>query len=249
MGFFSVIKKVIKREEGEIHKDYKFVNLAHQDPLFAEAGQFIVSKNTASIGLLQRYFKIGFNRASNIIDQLESANIIGKKSGTQPRAVLMNIDELEWYLSKCQNNPNIKPETNETENEIEVSNSVDNNVVNIDAFSGEEFEKFCCWMLHGLKYTDIQLTNTTGDKGIDIIAVKDDIKYAIQCKCYAGNIGNSAIQEAFSGKSIYNADVAVVLTNSYFTKQAIEDAQMLRVRLWDRTKLYEFLQQIVNASQ
>ena len=71
----------------------------------------------------------------------------------------------------------------------------------------------------------------------------------IQCKCYSGNVGNSAIQEAFSGKSIYNADIAVVLTNSYFTKQAIEDAQLLRVRLWDREKLYQFLQQIVSASQ
>lgn len=52
------------------------------------------------------------------------------------------------------------------------------------------------------------------------IEKKNGMKYAVQCKHYSSNVGNHAIQEAFSGKSIYNADVAVVLTNSYFTQQA-----------------------------
>ena len=57
---------------------------------------------------------------------------------------------------------------------------------------------------------------------IEIIAEKDGMKYAVQCKHYSSNVGNHAVQEAFSGKSIYHADVAVVMFYSNNVKNSIE---------------------------
>ena len=56
-------------------------------------------------------------------------------------------------------------------------------------------------------------------------------------KYYSGNVGNSSVKEAFSGKAYYNRDIAVVMTNSKFTEQAIEDASRLGVKLWDGEKI------------
>lgn len=67
------------------------------------------------------------------------------------------------------------------------------------------------------------------------------ITYAIQCKCYSDNIGNSAIQQAHTRKSLYHKDIAVVMTNRYFTSQAIEESKTLGVKLWDRNVLNEMI--------
>lgn len=68
------------------------------DELFAEAGRFIISKDKASIGMLQRWLKIGFNRAARIMDQLSDAEVVGPDEGTKPRKVLMSEEQFENYL-------------------------------------------------------------------------------------------------------------------------------------------------------
>ncbi len=70
------------------------------DELFAEAGRFIIQKDKASIGMLQRWFKIGFNRAARIMDQLSDAGIVGPDEGTKPRKVLMSEEQFENYLEQ-----------------------------------------------------------------------------------------------------------------------------------------------------
>ena len=65
------------------------------DALFAEAGRFIIEKDKASIGMLQRVFKIGFNRAARIMDQLTDAGVVGPEEGTKPRKVLMSQEQFE----------------------------------------------------------------------------------------------------------------------------------------------------------
>ena len=71
----------------------------NRDTYFAEAGRLIIDKEKASIGMLQRMFKIGFNRAARIMDQLAEAGIVGPEEGTKPRKVLMTKEEFEEYLS------------------------------------------------------------------------------------------------------------------------------------------------------
>ena len=70
------------------------------DELFAEAGKFIIDKDKASIGLLQRVFKIGFNRAARIMDQLCEAGVVSEEDGTKPRKVLMSEEQFESYIEE-----------------------------------------------------------------------------------------------------------------------------------------------------
>ncbi len=70
-----------------------------QDAYFAEAGRLIIDKEKASIGMLQRMYKIGFNRAARIMDQLAEAGVVGPEEGTKPRKVLMTKEEFEQYLN------------------------------------------------------------------------------------------------------------------------------------------------------
>lgn len=69
-----------------------------KDAYFNDAAKIIVDKEKASIGMLQRYLKVGFNRAARIMDQLEEAGIVGPEEGTKPRTVLMNKEQFEAYI-------------------------------------------------------------------------------------------------------------------------------------------------------
>ena len=71
-----------------------------RDEYFTEAGKFIIEKDKASIGMLQRVYKIGFNRAARIMDQLAEAGVVGPEEGTKPRKVLMSPEQFEQYLDE-----------------------------------------------------------------------------------------------------------------------------------------------------
>ena len=73
---------------------------AGRDEYFAQAGKFIIEKDKASIGMLQRVFKIGFNRAARIMDQLAEAGVVGEEEGTKPRKVLMSLEQFEELLEQ-----------------------------------------------------------------------------------------------------------------------------------------------------
>ena len=73
-----------------------------RDEYFAQAGRLITDKEKASIGMLQRMFKIGFNRAARIMDQLATAGVVGEEEGTKPRKVLMTLQEFEEFLRQEQ---------------------------------------------------------------------------------------------------------------------------------------------------
>lgn len=70
------------------------------DGNFIQAGKFIIEKDKASIGMLQRVFKIGFNRAARIMDQLAEAGVVGPEEGTKPRKILMSMEEFENYIKE-----------------------------------------------------------------------------------------------------------------------------------------------------
>lgn len=110
-----------------------------------------------------------------------------------------------------------------------------------DTMDGHDFEYFCADLLKNNGFQNVEVTQGSGDHGIDILAEKDDITYAIQCKCYSKDISNSAVQQAHTGKSIYKKDIAVVMTNRNFTLQAKEEAEALGVKLWNREKLLSFI--------
>lgn len=126
-------------------------------------------------------------------------------------------------------------------NEEYIAQEQDYQGKDFDNMSGLEFERYCGYILEKNSFSEIKITQASGDHGIDILAEKCGINYAFQCKCYSNNVGNKAIQQAHTGKDLYHRDVAVVMTNRYFTKQAQEEAKQLGVKLWDRNKLLELI--------
>ncbi len=73
---------------------------SERDPYFVDAGKLLIDKEKGSIGMLQRWFKIGFNRAARIMDQLEEAGVVGPEEGTKPRQILMSMEEFEAYIEE-----------------------------------------------------------------------------------------------------------------------------------------------------
>lgn len=71
-----------------------------RDALFAEAGRLVIENNKGSIGYLQRNFRIGFNRAARIMDQLAEAGVVGPEMGTKPREIRMSISQFEEYINQ-----------------------------------------------------------------------------------------------------------------------------------------------------
>lgn len=104
----------------------------------------------------------------------------------------------------------------------------------IDGMEGHDFEYFCAELLERNGFTDVEVTRGSGDFGVDILAERDGITYAVQCKRYQGTVGVDAVLQTYAGKDYYDCMVGAVMTNQYFTAPAVEAARKLRILLWDR---------------
>lgn len=232
MGLFDIFsfeKQKALREAEICRQNALCLAPKDYDELLADAAVAIIEKEKASIGMLQRILAIGFGRASVIMDQLEQVGIVGEEQGTRPRQILVSNKEqaIRIISQKCNRMYTPTSSANSTK---------------FDTMEGYEFEYFCADLLKKNGFVNVEVTQGSGDHGIDILAEKDDISFAIQCKCYSSNIGNAAIQQALAGKKYYKRDIAVVLTNQYFTSQAKDEAEVFGVKLWDRDKLIALIQ-------
>lgn len=214
------------------------IYISHMDELFWDAGKLVTEKNRGSASLLQREFKIGFNRACRIMDELCEAGIVGEEIGAAPRKSLISYDEFEelWIDSRIE-----VVESNIFNNEkgyqkdfVSQPNRIDMYNNKIDYMTGEDFELYVAQMLGRIGFYNIQTTKGSGDQGVDILAEKEGMRYAFQCKRYDKPVGNKAVQEVFAGKFYYHCHVAVVVTNNYFTQSAKDLAHENGVVLWDR---------------
>lgn len=118
-----------------------------------------------------------------------------------------------------------------------------------DTLEGHEFEYYCADLLRKKGFIEVEVTKGSGDYGADILAEKDGVTYAIQCKCYTAPIGVKAIQEAYAGRDYYDRMVGAVLTNQYFTAPAVEAAKKLKILLWDRGYLEQMIEEETSACQ
>lgn len=114
----------------------------------------------------------------------------------------------------------------------------------IDAMDGHAFEHFTADLLRKLGYQKVQVTRGSGDQGVDVLAEKEGVKYAFQCKCYSSDLGNKPVQEVHAGKYIYQCHVGVVITNRYFTQGAKDAAKATGILLWDRDKLRSLIEAV-----
>ncbi len=113
----------------------------------------------------------------------------------------------------------------------------------IDIMEGHDFEYFCAELLKKRGFLEVEVTKGSGDYGIDILAEKDGVTYAIQCKCYTAPVGVKAVQEAYAGRDYYDCMVGAVLSNQYFTAPAVEAAKKLKILLWDRGYLESMMEE------
>ena len=104
----------------------------------------------------------------------------------------------------------------------------------LDEMEGREFEYFCADLLEKHGFDEVEVTKGSGDYGVDVLAEKDGVTYAVQCKRYDGPVGVKAVQEACAGREYYDRMVGAVMTNQYFTEPAVQAAKKLKILLWDR---------------
>ena len=113
----------------------------------------------------------------------------------------------------------------------------------LDEMEGRDFEFFCARLLEQKGFLEVEVTKGSGDYGVDILAEKDGVTYAVQCKRYEEPVGVKAVQEAFAGREYYDRMVGAVMTNQYFTEPAVAAAKKLKILLWDRGYLESMLEE------
>ncbi|MCR5100314.1 MAG: restriction endonuclease [Butyrivibrio sp.] len=109
----------------------------------------------------------------------------------------------------------------------------------MDEMEGHDFEFYCADLLKSNSFIDVEVTKGSGDFGADILAEKDGVTYAFQCKCYDKPVGVRAVEEVYAGRDYYDKMVGVVMTNQYFTEPAVKMAKKFNIMLWDRDYMKE----------
>lgn len=137
--------------------------------------------------------------------------------------------------------PPIQPATDLRDN-FALYGGAEAEMLTIDLMEGHDFEYWCANALRDMDFDDVEVTPGSGDQGVDILAEKDGLRYAIQCKRYTSDLGNSPVQEVHAGKYLYRCHVAAVISNRHFTASAVELADATGVLLWDRDWIMRYLQ-------
>lgn len=193
----------------------------------------------------------GYSQAAGYMDRLERAGIIGTKEYSDERQIMLTREEYEKVLRrKMINYPNLLDELNVSSIIKQLSTDMyllhTRCLDDVDKMNGTEFEYWCADLLRKLGYKQVTVTQESGDQGVDITALKDDVRYGFQCKRHLNDQGNTPVQEIYAGVRLYRLHVGVVITNQYFTPKAKELAAATCVILWDRDwlkltlrKLYE----------
>lgn len=154
-------------------------------------------------------------------------------SAPQQAAIAPVMDVVQLPTEEPHEQP---PVLEDTEPPLEFSYQV-SAVSGCDGMDGHDFEYLCAGALRANGYKKVKVTQASGDYGIDILAKKNGVSYAIQCKRYNSPVGNHAVQEAYAGAAYYSSSVPVVLTNQNFTPAARKMADSLGVELWGRSEL------------
>lgn len=218
---------------------------------YSEVSRFIdraISKNEEEMCLLESAAeKIDYRLcfAEHLLSAFDNANSfwtgnVGEPHYTGNLYVENNYsDILNYYINAKSEKQIFESTQKREENRIVKENqfaSVASDLEKLDTMEGHDFEYWCASLLKKIGFTNVEVTQGSGDQGVDILAEKDGIRYAIQCKCYSSDLGNSPVQEVSAGKMMpqYHCQVGAVITNRYFTKGAKDLADATGTLLWDR---------------
>jgi restriction system protein len=106
----------------------------------------------------------------------------------------------------------------------------------VDAMSGVDFEHYVAAVLRGRGY-DVEFTRATGDFGVDLIATRDGVRTAVQCKRQARAVNGEAIQQVVAGAAVHDCTATMVVSNHRYTRAAEHLAEVHQCMLVDRTRL------------
>ncbi|WAI12302.1 restriction endonuclease [Bacillus cereus] len=192
--------------------------------------------------VIHAYIRVVGEERTNNMENLSFLSVFLKEQG------FMSYRQEVFKLNKIVNNEMKQYKARELKNFLLKNNTNGDTekpitIEEVDVLSGEEFEVFLCNLLSNLGFR-AELTKGSGDQGADIIAYKQGKKYVIQAKRYSGTVGTKAVQEVISGKGFYEADEAWVITNSSYTRGAIELANKTQTKLWDRNRLQNIMEAI-----
>ena len=213
----------LRSDAGEIRAKDSLSNIGikpNRDCTSIDAMQVILAMERNLGALYGNFLNHGFppHEGQRILDNFKSACI----SSNLPLAAEVRLDALlvEYEPKFCN----------------------ENQLFAIDSMDGNAFEHWCAGLLSDSGFLNVEVTKSSGDHGVDVLATKDGIKYAFQCKCYSSDLGNKPVQEVHAGKSMYQCHVGVVMTNRHFTTGAKELARATSVLLWDRDKVKSMIE-------
>lgn len=224
--------------------------LVVDDELIDAAASMVVVTGQPFISMLQKRLGVSYTRGAELMNLLEQIGVVGPLKGKKTRKILLTTDEYERYKSSlfvlvpASREPDfyqdraidVSAACAETEQQCEFSKygGVEADLLTIDLMEGHDFEYWSANLLRDFGFTNVEVTRGSGDQGVDILAEKDGIRYAIQCKCYRNPLGNTPIQEVHAGKEMYHCQIGAVMTNQYFTSSGKELAEKTGTLLWDR---------------
>ena len=200
--------------------------------------------------IYRNYFidKLDYSKTKKVNEVVQNyINLLGnqwdKDFNIGELSKLINLDKANTIekIKEIKEEMRIEYETLQFEKELLQQNLV-KRLEEIDKLNGYEFEDYLVELFSALGY-DVLPTSYSGDQGADLILQDPARKIVIQAKNYSGNVGNKSVQEALAAKHHYACDTAIVITNSYFTKQAQELAATTQVILIDRDRLGEIIEQ------
>ena len=208
--------EIAKAELADISAGRKSASQNYIDLLSGAGQQFIIPTRFSSFETLAKlYQKQG--RFAEALEICEKALGYGIRDGTKGGFI-----ERKRRLINLQN-------------ALNADNSLD------FIKDGFAFEEFVCGILIRNGYK-AEVSPKSGDFGMDVIAEKDDIRYAVQCKFSSSPVGLKAVQEVFTALPHYKCNIGVVAASNIFTKSAKELADSTGVWLWDRSKILELAQ-------
>lgn len=219
-----------RRQKNKKPKSIPETPLVVSDELLDEAASVVLETKQASVSMIQRKLRVNYSRGAELMDLLEQIGVVGPFNGKKPRKILMTEDEYDRYKHHMFVLSTVNAASPEDELE------------QIDLMEGHAFEHWGAELLRDLGFTNVEVTRGSGDQGVDILAEKDGIRYAVQCKCYHSALGNTPIQEVHAGKEMYRCQIGAVLTNQYFTAGGRELADRTGTLLWDRDWIREALE-------
>lgn len=208
-------------------------------------GSFFYDGNSETIGAVYGFVMIFLPPVASSLETIAFKNKWNEKRRCSPYST-SNPDSVISYIRGNSTEILLEPQANIKsrfsdestlyKSQYSANRNPDFDLFLVDQMEGHDFEHWCAKLLFKIGFCNVEVTRGSGDQGVDVIAEKDGIRYAIQCKCYSKDLGNGPIQEVAAGKSMpqYRCQIGAVMTNRYFTKGAKDLANATGTLLWDR---------------